>query len=48
MIFITILLKKNLMLNCYLLTHSLTYEIKLKNVDEEFFTWKDLFDFSNY
>ena len=27
---------------------SLTYEIKSKNVYEEFFKWKDLFDFSNY
>ena len=26
---------------------SLTYEIKSKNVYEEFFKWKDLFDFSN-
>ena len=29
-------------------TDSLTYEIKPKNVYEEFFKWKDLFDFSNY
>ena len=29
-------------------TDSLAYEIKSKNVDEEFFKWKDLFDFSNY
>ena len=29
-------------------TGSLTYEIKLKNVYEEFCKWKDLFDFSNY
>ena len=29
-------------------TDSLTYEIKLKDVHEEFFKWKDLFDFSNY
>ena len=38
------------MLNCYLLTHSLTYEIKSKNVDEEFFYVERfvLFDFSNY
>ena len=41
------------MLNCYLLTRnnllmSLTYEIKSKNVYEEFYKWKDLFDFSNY
>ena len=36
------------MLNYCLLTQSLTYEIKSKNVYEEFFQWKDLFDFSNY
>ena len=50
MIFITILLKRILMLNCYLLTNtdSLTYEIKSENVYEDFFMWKDLFDFSNY
>ena len=29
-------------------TDSLTYEIKSKNVYDEFFKWKDLFDFSNY
>ena len=29
-------------------TYSLTYEIKSENVYEEFFKWKDLFDFSNY
>ena len=29
-------------------TDSLTYEIKSKNVYEEFFQWKDLFDFSNF
>ena len=29
-------------------TDSLTYEIKLENVYEEFCKWKDLFDFSNY
>ena len=29
-------------------TDSLTYEIKSKNVYEEFSKWKDLFDFSNY
>ena len=29
-------------------TDSLTYEIKSKNVFEEFYKWKDLFDFSNY
>ena len=29
-------------------TDCLTYEIKSKSVYEEFFKWKDLFDFSNY
>ena len=29
-------------------TASLTYEVKLENVYEEFFKWKDLFHFSNY
>ena len=29
-------------------TDSLTYEKKSKNVYEEFYQWKDLFDFSNY
>ena len=29
-------------------TDSLTYEIKSENVYEEFFKWKDLFDFNNY
>ena len=29
-------------------TDSLTYEIKSENIYEEFFEWKDLFDFSNY
>ena len=29
-------------------TDSLAYEIKSKNVSEEFFKWKNLFDFSNY
>ena len=29
-------------------TDSLTYEIKSENVYEEFFNWRDLFDFSNY
>ena len=29
-------------------TDSLTCEIKSENVYEEFFKWKDLFDFSNY
>ena len=49
MAFITILLKTNF--DAELLftdTGSLTYEIKSENVYEEFFKWKDLFDFSNY
>ena len=29
-------------------TDSLTYKVKSKNAYEEFFQWKDLFDFSNY
>ena len=29
-------------------TDSLTYEIKSENVCEEFFKWKDWFDFSQY
>ena len=29
-------------------TDSPTYKIKSENVYEEFFNWKDLFDFSNY
>ena len=29
-------------------TDSLTYKIKSEDVYEEFFKWKDLFDFSNY
>ena len=29
-------------------TDSLTYEIESKNIYEEFYKWKDLFDFSNY
>ena len=29
-------------------TDSLTYEIKSENVYEEFYKWRDLFDFSNY
>ena len=29
-------------------TESLTYEIKSKNVYEQFFKWKNLFNFSNY
>ena len=49
MIFITILLKKNFDAeSLFTNTDSLAYEIKSKNIDEEFFKWKDLFDFSNY
>ena len=47
MIFI-IIIKKNF--DAELLftdTDSLTYEIKLEDVYEEFFKWKDLLDFSN-
>ena len=29
-------------------TDSLAYEIKSENAYEDFFKWKDLFDFSNY
>ena len=49
MTFITSLLKKKF--NAELLitdTDSLTYEIKLENVYEEFFKWKELFDFRIY
>ena len=50
MTFITTVLKKKF--NAELLftdTDSLlTYEIKSENVYEEFYKWKDLFDFSNY
>ena len=45
---ITALLKNTLTVNCYLLTHSLTCEIKSEDVYEEFFKHKHLFDFSNY
>ena len=48
MTFITTLLNK---IDAELLftdADSLVYEIKSKNVFEEFFRWKDLFDFSNY
>ena len=48
MTFITILLKE---IDAELLftdTYSLTYEIISEKVDEKFFKWKDLFDFSNY
>ena len=33
---------------CWIIVYSLTYEIKSENVYEEFFNWRDLFDFSNY
>ena len=37
------------MLNyCLRIQTVLTYEIKSENFYEEFFKWKDLFDFSNY
>ena len=36
------------MLNCYLLTDILTYEINSEEVYEEFFKHEDLFNFSNY
>ena len=29
-------------------TDSLSYEIKSEDIYEEFFKWKDLFDFSNF
>ena len=48
MTFITILLKE---IDAELLftdTYSLTYEIISEKVDEKFFNWTDLFDFSNY
>ena len=47
MIFIPILFKK---IRCWIVIywHRLTYEIKLEKVYEEFFKWKDLFDFCNY
>ena len=49
MTFITTLLKR--IFNAELLftdTDSLTYEIISEDVHEEFFKWKDLFDFRNY
>ena len=48
MILITTLLKKICAELLFIDTDSLTYEIKSENVYEEFFKWKDLFDFSNY
>ena len=48
MIFITTILKKFNAELSFTDTDSLTYEIKSENVYEEFFKWKDLFDFSNY
>ena len=41
-------IKKNFDAELFTDTDSLTYEIKSENVYEEFFKWKDLFDFSNY
>ena len=42
-------IKKNFDAELFLTdTDSLTYEIKSKDVYEDFFKWKDLFDFSNY
>ena len=35
------------MLNCYILTQPAQL-MKSENVYEEFYQWKDLFDFSNY
>ena len=49
MIFITILLKK--IFNAELLFTDIDsdiFEIKSENVYEEFFKWKDLFEFSDY
>ena len=41
-------IKKNFDAELLFDTDSLTYEIKSENVYEEFFKWKDLFNFSNY
>ena len=46
--FVTNILKVNLMLNCCLLIQSLVYEIKTKDVYEDFYQDKNLFDFSDY
>ena len=46
--FITITLKENVMLNYYLQTNSLVYEIKTDDVYEDFYKDKNLFDFSDY
>ena len=48
MISITTVLKNPLTLNCYLLTDSLTYQVKSKDVYEEFLNHKHVFDFRNY
>ena len=48
MTFITILLKKIDAKLLFTDTDSFTYEIKSENIYQEFFKWKDLFDFSNY
>ena len=44
---ITITLKENMMLNCYLQTQ-IAYEIKTEDIYENFYKDKDLLDFSNY
>ena len=47
--FITTLLKKKIDTELlFTETGSFAYEIKSKNVDEEFFKWKYLLNFSNY
>ena len=51
MIFTTILENLKKKIDAELLftdTDNLAYEIKSENVYDEFFKWKDLFDFSNY
>ena len=49
MTFTTTLLKKEYIAELLFTdTDSLAYEIKSENVYEEFYKWKDLFDFSNY
>ena len=47
MIFTTILLRRILMLNYCSLIQTV-WLTKPENVYEDFFKWKDLFDFSNY
>ena len=41
-------IKKNFDAELFTDTDSLTHGLKSENVYEEFFKWKDLFDFSNY